>query len=227
MKDDYDFSSALLFTVQERGFVAGLVNFRSPGGDKHISLDPVKDGEFTAASLRLALELANVPANARVLVDGKPAGSRARLAAGASVAVDLGGAKLWFQTRRTVFGARSPHLVIERREGVLAVAVELLGAAAPVTVRWREVPEAYLTFTLAMAGPERSLEEFGRRCSAMECARKAAAGVAALAWKTPAGELSLSGATAVAAVDGQNKAFHAALNGKPVPLERLSEEKLA
>ncbi|HBY60911.1 MAG TPA: hypothetical protein DEH78_13900, partial [Solibacterales bacterium] len=57
VKDDYDFSSALIYTVQAGPFVLGLVNFRTPGGDRHISLDPIANGTFAAKSLRLTLEV--------------------------------------------------------------------------------------------------------------------------------------------------------------------------
>ncbi|MCU0248117.1 MAG: hypothetical protein MUC42_16235, partial [Bryobacter sp.] len=57
VKDGYDFSSALLFSVQKGPRVAGLVNFRNPGGDRHISLDPIKDGKFKCGRLFLELRV--------------------------------------------------------------------------------------------------------------------------------------------------------------------------
>jgi hypothetical protein len=41
LKDDYDFASGLLYATQEKSYVLGVATFRSPGGDKHPSLDPV------------------------------------------------------------------------------------------------------------------------------------------------------------------------------------------
>jgi hypothetical protein len=56
LKDDYDFSSALLYSVQEANYVLAAVCFRTPGGDKHISLDPLPP-EFPARLMRLRLDL--------------------------------------------------------------------------------------------------------------------------------------------------------------------------
>jgi hypothetical protein len=227
IKDDYDFASALLFTVQERNYVAGLVNFRSPGGDKHVSLDPIREGAFTASSLRLSIDLAGVPAGATVLVDGKVTEPLGRpLPPGARVAAGLGGANLWFQVRQAVFGKHAPRLSVQRKDGGLAIIVELLGAAGPLTVRWSDVPAAYLAFTLAMSGAGESLADFDRRCAAMECSLETAPGRIRLTWATAAGELTLAGGATVASADEQNKAFQAMIDRRPVPLRRLSDERL-
>lgn len=57
MKDDYDFSSARIYSVQHENRILGVVNFQSPGGDKHISLDPIAEGRFQARSLRIQVDL--------------------------------------------------------------------------------------------------------------------------------------------------------------------------
>lgn len=41
--DEYDFASAMVFTVQKENRVLGLILFRAPGGDKHVSLDPLPE----------------------------------------------------------------------------------------------------------------------------------------------------------------------------------------
>src|SRR5512138_2626523 len=66
MHDDYDFSSALVYATQERNRVLGLVNFRNPGGDKHVSIDMIRTGEFKASSLRLRLDISDPDAKASV-----------------------------------------------------------------------------------------------------------------------------------------------------------------
>jgi len=58
--DGYDFSSALVFTVQHENRVLGLVNFRSPGGDKHISLDPLPE-KFKLTQLKFEPEMNHLP----------------------------------------------------------------------------------------------------------------------------------------------------------------------
>ena len=56
LRDDYDFSAAQLFTAQKRGDLLAAVNFATDGGNTHIHLDRIKNGQFTAKSLRLRFE---------------------------------------------------------------------------------------------------------------------------------------------------------------------------
>lgn len=56
LHDGYDYSSALLHTVQLENKVLGIINFATDYGDTHISLDRVKDATIMAKDLRLRLE---------------------------------------------------------------------------------------------------------------------------------------------------------------------------
>jgi hypothetical protein len=56
LHDGYDYASASLFTVQDRGELLGTVVFVTDRGDTHISLDRIS-GSITATDLRLRLEL--------------------------------------------------------------------------------------------------------------------------------------------------------------------------
>ena len=57
LKNDYDFSSAILHGTQREGLVVGAVNLITNGGDTHISLDKVKAAKIRARDLRLRFEL--------------------------------------------------------------------------------------------------------------------------------------------------------------------------
>lgn len=57
LRDGYDFSAAFIFSVQEEGRVLAGITFATDGGDRHISLDPIKDGAIQANDLRLRFEL--------------------------------------------------------------------------------------------------------------------------------------------------------------------------
>lgn len=59
LHDFYDFSTTSIFTRQEENKVLAAINFGTTGGDKHISIDHLKDGKFKAADLRLRFELGN------------------------------------------------------------------------------------------------------------------------------------------------------------------------
>ncbi len=56
LHDDYDYSSASLFTVQDRGDILGAVVFATDRGDTHISLDRLKNATIKARDLRLRLQ---------------------------------------------------------------------------------------------------------------------------------------------------------------------------
>jgi hypothetical protein len=60
LHDLYDFSSATFFSQQKENKVLAGINFVTDGGDKHISIDRLKDGQFSAKDLRLRFEFGNV-----------------------------------------------------------------------------------------------------------------------------------------------------------------------
>ncbi|MFC1718095.1 hypothetical protein ACFL6S_30845 [Candidatus Poribacteria bacterium] len=57
LHDDYDYSSAMFFSVQWGQRVLVGINFATDYGDKHVSLDKVKNATIQAEDLRLRLEL--------------------------------------------------------------------------------------------------------------------------------------------------------------------------
>ncbi|MBL7185087.1 MAG: hypothetical protein ISS70_02080 [Phycisphaerae bacterium] len=56
LHDDYDYSSAGIFAVQDQGDILGAVVFATDGGDTHISLDRIKNATIKAKDLRLRLQ---------------------------------------------------------------------------------------------------------------------------------------------------------------------------
>ncbi len=56
LHDDYDYASASLFSVQNKGDILGAVLFATDRGDTHISLDRVLNATITAKDLRLRLQ---------------------------------------------------------------------------------------------------------------------------------------------------------------------------
>lgn len=61
LHDLYDFSAATFYSEQKENNVLSAINFITNGGDKHISIDRLKDGKFKAKDLRLRFEFGNVP----------------------------------------------------------------------------------------------------------------------------------------------------------------------
>jgi hypothetical protein len=211
VKDGYDFTSALVYTVQERNCVLGLLNFRTPGGDKHPSLDPVRDGQFQASRLRLRFDVSGVPEKASYLLrdDG--------------VALDTGMVKLWIRVPESRFGERQGRWSVEREAGLLVLSFDLLREKEPVAVRWADTRRAYTVFALAMEDTTDSLSQFSDRMRATAFRTVEGGG---WEWTSPEGKLGLSGATSPAAFAEQEKAFRDTLDGKPVPNVRLSDTRL-
>lgn len=208
LKDDYDFASALLYTTQEKDRVLGLVNFRSPGGDKHVSIDVIKNGAFRTASLRLALMIADPGATIRIQ--------------GRKALVDLGDVALVFELRGGSFGGADPSLRIGKEDGRAAVIVDLFKKDEPVTIRWREIEQAYVTFTLAMSSFLRPAGKLSAALDAVSFESQTGTGTVALRW----GDLELAGATRVAPQKEQDAAFRETRRGQPVEAVRLANEHL-
>lgn len=59
LHDLYDFSTASMFTQQKDNRILAAINFGTNGGDKHISIDRIRDGKFKAKDLRLRFEFGN------------------------------------------------------------------------------------------------------------------------------------------------------------------------
>ena len=56
LHDDYDYSSASIFTVQDKSDILGAVVFATDRGETHISLDRLKDATITDTDLRIRLQ---------------------------------------------------------------------------------------------------------------------------------------------------------------------------
>jgi hypothetical protein len=206
IKDNYDFSSALIYTVQEQNRVAGVVTFRSPGGDKHISLDPVPAEGFSARRLRMRLDLAGVPEKARILEKT------------GSVAVDLGGAYLSLHWAGGAFQDQTIVLSTSREEGMLVISADFLKADAPRTIRWKDA--AWGAFVLTIDGPAGSLEQFANR------QKKPRLSIGAESVELVWDAMALKAGILPRAIAEQDRLYSATVSGKPVELRRLSEERL-
>ena len=197
MKDDYDFASALSYATQEQNRVLGLVCFRSPGGDKHVSIDVIKNGEFKASSLRLSLVVADP--QAKIRLDQRRA------------VVTSGSVSMSFELRAGRFGAHEPSIRLGQEGSHAAIIVDLFRSAEPQLIRWSEIPEAFAAFTL---GVNLAREEpFESRVES---------GMARLRW----GDLEMTAPARVAAAKEQDAAFQESRKGRPVERVRLDERKL-
>lgn len=214
IKDGYDFSSALLFSVQERGFLAGVVNFRDPGGDRHISLDMVKNGRFDCGRLFIEFDFESLPDGFSYQEERDGAIRLASSIMQANLAI-----------RGGRFGPYQPKMKLTAGKQSLVVTVDLVPPERQKRVEWRKTPEAWTAFTLAFGGPgETDFSELAKR-TPFEIRKSA--GKVYLEWLTAAGKLGLSAAVRPAPIEAQLMAYSATIDGSAVPAPRLSNEKLA
>lgn len=210
VKDGYDFASAQLYSVQAHEYLLGVITFRNPGGDKHVSLDPVKDGKFTAGRLFAEIHFDGIGPKANSRLDHQ------------TFTLAAQGIGAWIRILGGSFGKTTPRVSTTRlSDGVTLFADWLPEGKGPVDVRWSESSNAWLAFAMRLDG------QGSAAVPADEPRLVVQAGACNVTWKTPAGALGLQSATRVGTIDALNAAYAQTLNGKPVPIVRLAGDKLA
>ncbi|MBL8230928.1 MAG: hypothetical protein JNL98_20710 [Bryobacterales bacterium] len=205
VKDDYDFSSAMLYSVQSKSCVLGAVNFISPGGDKHLSLDPVRDGAFAAREFYLEWLFAGDTFRTSASDVSEP------------LIVESHNRKWRIRIAQARFGEWTPRWrTVESKNG-LSVRLDLIPPNEPRTVEWKAISEGSVVFTLEA--------EPGQQAKPCEIAEDPQAITAK--WTTPHGTLELRAGRRVVAMPEQDALFANRIDGRAVPLVRLSEERLA
>lgn len=202
VKDGYDFASALLWTVQTNGCVLGLVNFRSPGGDRHPTLDPIKNGEFKCGRVFLELSFEG-------LGEGFSFGKE-----GNAGHIDGGGIYAGSHLRGGRFQARELQLEGSSSKRSATFTVDFKAPERPGVVRWATTKEAWAVFTLAISSEP--LDPRGWPCKV----EQSEGGIHAK-WDTPSGSLELCGLSKVGTIDEHRKAFGEKINSQDVPIVRL------
>jgi hypothetical protein len=232
VKDDYDFASGILHTVQNRNWILAAAGFRQDGGDRHLTLDPVKEESFPAQRLYLQLLVSGFK-ESEIQLDGLPVKAYVenlsfetfeRLTLRADEAV------MAFVPALVQFGKETPTLTIrpgQSSEGrTLSIEVELFRREAAEIVRWSDVESAFVGFGLALEVPGR-LGILDRATASSRWKIKEGAEKVAMEWSTPAGRLGLTAGRRIATASTQNLLFEESLDGSGVPLVRLSDERLA
>jgi hypothetical protein len=204
VKDGYDFASGLLWTVQQDGNVIGLVNFRSPGGDRHPTLDPIRNGEFPCG--RLFLELT---------FEGLAEGFSFRKE-GDTGSVFGGGIHAVFQLHSGRFQTRSLQLEGSSTSRTATYTVDFKPPEPAGPVRWASTREAWAVFTLALSAQPSDARTW-------PCRIEEAPGRVHAKWDTPSGSLELSGLATVATIEEHRDSFGEKINSQDVPPVRLEE----
>jgi hypothetical protein len=227
IKDDYDFASGLFYSAHDSGCVLGAIAFRSNGGDKHPSLDPVRNGTFTAKRI-YAQFLFPVWADAwQVLSDGKPVQDlKADLPLSARISIDMGTCRMCVQVRKANFGGFRPKVVFVRQDGQARLELILFEAAEEQTLHWSDMNDAGCSFTLVMDDRPSSLRQFDRRCSSSSFTSSPVEDYTRLRWRSPSKPLEVTVRRGVHPVAEMDAAYDERVSGEPAPMERLSDEKI-
>ena len=227
IKDDYDFASGLFYAVQEAGCVLGAIAFRSDGGDKHPSLDPIRNGVFHLTRLYAQFLFPVWQPTWQALVDGKPMqDSTTPLPFSSRISINTGSCMLYLQVRTASFGKSTPSLRFAREADTAHLDLMLFEAAEQQTLHWSDVNEAGCLFTLAMEDRRNSLAHFDRQCAAKHFAVTQLGERNHFTWTSPAAPLDLTVERGVHPVAQMDAGYDERANGKTVPLVRLSDEKI-
>jgi hypothetical protein len=224
IKDDYDFTSALFYSAQNQGSVLGSIRFRSDGGDKHPSLDPIKNGTFSLTSMRVQLLLQRWNSSSRVLIDGKPLTHHpASFSATSRIALDAGNVKIFFKVHSAHFLEDATLMTLSQKGEDASISVELMKAASPQTVHWADLSSAGCDFTLWMDDSPASLERSDAAFAAMSFTESAKGCLREVSWGSSDGTLAVKASTGVRPIRAMDEAYEARVDGKPYPFVRLEE----
>ncbi len=141
LHDGYDYASATLLTVQDKGDVLGAVLFATDRGDTHISLDKIAGATIQARDLRVRLQFEGA-VGGLTLPDRAELNEPIRFASGPIEGV--------FGLHSAEFAEQSPHIEIGRdAEGEWIDLVLYHGSGRPFD--FSRIEEAAVVFTLSLA----------------------------------------------------------------------------
>lgn len=229
VKDNYDFASALFYSVQHENCIIAAVNFRNPGGDKHPTVDPLPNGEFNATRIFLQFLFNGLRADAPVLVNGSPLAKVEKLPRldQTRLTFETETCRLAIQPRFAKFGKHIATLRFEaKKNGQSALELDLLSKAGKIS--WATVEEALAVFTIHVEAKSKhaSLAEFDAATTKQNFEKKVEKDRVNCVWESAAGKLELVIGRQVQPIAAHDAIFSEKLNGKDVPLFQLSETRL-
>jgi hypothetical protein len=222
VKDDYDFTSALFYAAQDQGYVLGAIRFQLDGGDKHPSLDPVKDRTITLSRLQLELLFERWDTRNSILVDGKPQQLRSfTVPAMTRIAIETGGVKIIFQARDASFIGKAQNLHFSLENGDAKLAVELMRTQKPQTVHLTDLISPGCDFVFQIDDSDFSLAKVDSIFAASLYTQITSGDVRETSWRIGSSSMSLSTSTTTQSLAKQYQSFDITANSKPYPFVRL------
>jgi hypothetical protein len=224
MKDDYEFSSALFYAAQDQGYVLGSIRFRSDGGDKHPSLDPIKNGTITLRRMRVQLLFEGWKPEHLILVDGKPRREEAfAVPATSRLAISTGGVSFIFQAHDPRFLDQARYLHFNTEKGDATISVDLMETKEPAAVRLADLVSPGCDFTFQIDDSGVPLESLDSRFAGYQYVRNSISDLRSTLWKTHATTLSVTTSTLVQPLTKHDQSFDLSIDNKPYPFLRLGD----
>ena len=147
LHDDYDYSSASLFTVQDKGDILGVVVFATDRGDTHISLDRLKNATITTKDLRLRLQFEGA-------VDGLRLPSKPEL--NRHMTMTSGPVNISFKIPHAFFGHEPARLETGRTDNIAYIDI-ILYRGELKEINFADIDEASIVFALSVSMQEASV----------------------------------------------------------------------
>jgi len=163
IKNDYDFTSASFYSVQQGGAVLGAIGFRTDGGDKHPLIDVIKGGTFSLQQMFAQFLFPNWNPAWQVLMDGKPfSGKAIDIPLNTRISMDVGACRIGIQIRAAAFVLRTsvpdaaqPSLRWSQSDGKATLELTLYKKTEAAPFHWADLQDAGAAFTCIFDGPPR------------------------------------------------------------------------
>ena len=223
VKDDYDFTSALFYAAQDQGYVLGAIRFQLDGGDRHPSLDLIKDRTITLSRLQLELSFERWDTKNSIMVNGAPQSHRSfTVPATSRLAIETEGVKIIFQARNASFIDKAQSLHFSLKGSDAKLVVELMRTQKPQVVHLTDLIGPGCDFVFQMDDSQASLAKVDSLFAASRYTQRTSLGQRESSWRIGSSMLSLSTSDAIQPLAQQDQSLDIAVNSKPYPFVRLS-----
>jgi hypothetical protein len=226
-KNKHDFTSANSVTVQSGPCALTLMNFLTQSGDRHPSLDMIKDDQFQADDIRLRLQISGAPEEPHIQVNGQSVQIGDRFGIGDRVTLDLGGLYIGVCYPAGQFGdATAFGEIVEDEEGLWIDNVIYSGENQ--TWHWAALGDAGAVAAVCLSSrSEGSRQAFDRAFADQTIDAHIADGRMKATWEAESDVLSATASAIPSDRKTHASDFRTLINGQEVALTRISQDKIA
>ena len=239
VKNDYDFSSASFYSVQQQGAVLGAIGFRTDGGDKHPLIERIKDGTFQMQQMFVQFLFANWNSTWTLLVDGKPLQqTTAEIPINSRISMDVGSCRIGIQIRAAVFKVGAPNsegtlppLRWTQSAGKATLDLMLFQRSEDAPFHWKDLGDAGIAFTCIFDASPTALPTFDKQFGDSQFHAASTSDQLKYQWSPPATAgartLGLDVRRGVRSFAEMEAGYAGRIDGNPVPMERLDTRPVA